>query len=99
MDWTQEMRAKASVREYILVGEVDMGVSGKPWETWGVPGSGNRRGVAPPFEADGFERVALGALSVLQIARSDTPQVRFHSHTVAFRRRPSGTPSHDPDEL
>lgn len=83
-DWTAAIRATPSVREYLLIGEVDMGVSGRPWETWGVgPGE------IAPYVRDGFERVPLGALAVLQIARSDTPHVRFHSHTVAFRRRRS----------
>jgi hypothetical protein len=82
-DWTAAIRAAPSVLEYVLIGEVDMGVSGRPWETWGV----GRAGEVPPYARDGFERIPLGALAVLQIARSDTPHVRFHSHTVAFRRR------------
>ena len=85
-DWTAWMRKTPSVLEYVLIGEVDMGVSGRPWETWGVPTGREPPSAVPPFRADGFDRWDLGALSVLQSARSDTPLVRFHSSTVVFRR-------------
>ena len=35
VDWTAAMRARASVREYVLVGETDDGICGEPWATWG----------------------------------------------------------------
>ena len=35
VDWTAAMRATASVRAYILLGEADDGCCGQPWATWG----------------------------------------------------------------
>uniref|UniRef100_A0A7S0RVG8 Uncharacterized protein n=1 Tax=Pyramimonas obovata TaxID=1411642 RepID=A0A7S0RVG8_9CHLO len=34
-DWTKEVRATTSVQEYLLIGETDDGICGRPWETWG----------------------------------------------------------------
>uniref|UniRef100_A0A7S2WHF1 Methyltransferase domain-containing protein n=1 Tax=Mucochytrium quahogii TaxID=96639 RepID=A0A7S2WHF1_9STRA len=34
-DWTQEIRNTQSVKEYILIGEIDDGCCGHPWRTWG----------------------------------------------------------------
>jgi hypothetical protein len=34
-DWTKEIRATPSVKEYILIGESDDGCCGNNWETWG----------------------------------------------------------------
>jgi hypothetical protein len=34
-DWTSAFRQCASVREYVLVGEIDDGACGHPWKTWG----------------------------------------------------------------
>jgi len=96
VDWTRAIRATPSVQEYLLIGEVDFGVSGTPWETWGIPLTAAAQNEAPPYELDGFRKVPLGALSVLQLARSDTPYVRFHSQTVSFRRQAAG---HEHDEL
>ena len=75
-DWTPAFRAAASVREYILIGERDYGVSGTAAGTWGA---------APA--ADGFVRLDLERLSLLQVCRTDTPAVRFHCKTAVFRRR------------
>lgn len=38
-DWTSKMRATPSVKEYILIGEVDDGICGHPWLTWGFDGA------------------------------------------------------------
>ena len=35
VDWTAGFRACASVRAYLLLGEVDDGCCGRPWATWG----------------------------------------------------------------
>ncbi|KAL3678235.1 hypothetical protein R1sor_021191 [Riccia sorocarpa] len=35
VDWTASMRATDSVLEYILIGEMDDGICGDPWLTWG----------------------------------------------------------------
>ena len=40
VDWTATFRACASVREYVLIGEADDGLCGRPWETWGFRGRG-----------------------------------------------------------
>ena len=34
-DWTAAFRRTASIRAYILLGEVDQGCCGRPWATWG----------------------------------------------------------------
>ena len=34
-DWTPNFRAQRSVRHYVLIGEVDDGCCGLPWQTWG----------------------------------------------------------------
>jgi hypothetical protein len=35
-DWTADIRSTHSVVEYLMVGETDEGICGRPWETWGV---------------------------------------------------------------
>ena len=87
LDLSETFRKAKFVHEYVLIGEVDYGVSGKPWETWGV---GGQRGAEPSYSQQGFDRIPLADLSLLQIARSDTPHVRFHSQTTVFRRTERG---------
>jgi hypothetical protein len=103
VDWTAMFRACASVREYVLIGEADDGICGRPWETWGcrAPGDedgsessseekGESRAARPlaPYEADGFVRVDLPGLSRWQLCRTDERwRSRGASRTVAFRRR------------
>jgi len=82
-DWTAAIRSSPSVQEYILVGEKDYGACGHPKQTWGAPNPL----VDSPWERDRFERIDLDELSLLQISRTDSPYVRFHSQTVLFRRR------------
>jgi len=79
VDLTETFRKAKFVTEYVLIGEVDYGVSGKPWETWGLGGE-------PLYYQQGFNRTTLSELNLLQIARSDTPHVRFHSQTTVFQR-------------
>ncbi|GBG81174.1 hypothetical protein CBR_g31850 [Chara braunii] len=38
VDWTARMRQTPSVREYILIGEMDDGICGHSWLTWGYGG-------------------------------------------------------------
>eukprot|EP00736_Rhodelphis_marinus_P007921 Rmarinus@m.2768 len=40
----------------------------------------------PPFRQDGFERVDLDDISILQVCRSDSPILLFHCRTISFRR-------------
>ena len=103
LDWTAVFRACASVREYVLIGEADDGICGRPWETWGCRGRGEDRSSsdgdddaesiaaphrAAPHEADGFVRVDLPELSRWQLCRTDERwRSRGASRTVAFRRR------------
>ena len=102
VDWTAAFRACASVREYVLVGEADDGICGKPWETWGCRASCDEDGgsssdeeaesraarLPAPYEADGFVRVDLPELSRWQLCRTDERwRSRGASRTVAFRRR------------
>jgi hypothetical protein len=67
-DWTREVRATASVAEYLLIGEADAGSCGHAWLTWGhsfeAIAATERSDAAqpaqtPPYAADGFERVDL----------------------------------------
>ncbi|KAL2642051.1 hypothetical protein R1flu_009638 [Riccia fluitans] len=41
VDWTAPMRTTVSVLEYILIGEMDDGICGDPWLTWGCRASGD----------------------------------------------------------
>ena len=78
VDWTARMRASASVAEYVLVGEADDGMCGRPWETWGynggdgdisgdgdgdIPGDGDGTPPVPPYVRDGFERGDVAGVS------------------------------------
>jgi len=81
LDLTSDFRKSKHVKEYILIGEVDYGVSGTYKETWGLPSKEKA-----PYEKDGFKRIVLEKLSMFQIGRSDHPFVRFHSQTTVFRR-------------
>ena len=87
VDWTAAMRANASVAEYVLVGEADDGMCGRPWETWGyagwdgdipgdgdgdIPGDGDGTPPVPPYVRDGFERGDVAGVSgASQICRAD----------------------------
>lgn len=51
-DWTAAFRAKASVREYILIGESDYGICGHPWRTWGFRGGGYGGGSSSDSESE-----------------------------------------------
>ena len=100
VDWTASFRACAAVREYVLIGEADGGICGRPWETWGFRGRNggsssdddedddeSGRVVAAPYEADGFMRVDLPELSRWQLCRTDERwRSRGASRTVAFVR-------------
>ncbi len=91
-DWTADVRATPSVREYILIGEVGTGNCGDHWKTWGVPMSEEDRiklaGKVPPYVADGFTRNDLDDIKDLQICRTDSsPDDAIHSYTISFRRK------------
>ena len=97
VDWTAAMRANASVAEYVLVGEADDGMCGRPWETWGynggdgdIPGDGDGDGTppVPPYVRDGFERGDVAGVSgASQICRADERwRGTRRSRTVSFRR-------------
>ena len=102
IDWTRQIRACGSVKQYVLLGEADSSTCGDGWATWGVlPIAGCRRcqyeGCArcdygldedsvPPFRAQGFARVDLGPISDVQICRFDSAAVRGFSSAVAFTK-------------
>lgn len=88
VDLTSAFRASRSLTEYILIGEVDYGVSGTARETWGL------QDPEPLYSREGFQRITLEKLSLLQLARSDSPYVRFHSQTTVFRRVPTARDKH-----
>ena len=86
-DWTAAIAATASVHEYVLIGERDYGVSGTSDGTWGLARPGSPVALAVPrWRAEGFVRMDLERLSLLQVCRTDSPAVRFHCKTVVFRR-------------
>jgi len=78
------------VEEYILIGEADNGTCGHNWHTWGNPDFYQHDDAADddivaPYSRDGFKRVDLKELSVLQFSRFDCQRSR-ESKTVSFRR-------------
>eukprot|EP00979_Chaetoceros_neogracilis_P003039 scaffold514_cov222-Chaetoceros_neogracile.AAC.9 len=97
IDWTQEMRDNG-VDEYILIGECDDGNCGDNWLTFGnaefkddiyldVEESKSRTpSIVAPYKADGFERMDLEKISVLQYSRFDS-SVSGSSKTISFRRK------------
>ena len=94
VDWSAAMRSTPSVKEYILVGEIDDGCCGDPWLTWGRRAAGERRESADncepsPYTQDKFQRVDdPDGLSKFQLGRYDGKFYARNSRTTAFRRRP-----------
>ena len=68
------------------------------WVESGTPVARATGRSVPAWRMDGFERVDLDRLSLLQVCRTDSPRVRFHCKTTVFRRLPSVRASSD-DEL
>lgn len=79
------------VDEYILIGECDDGTCGHNFLTWGNPDAyesiDGRECSVPvaPYAEDGYQRVDLEDLSLLQISRFDCKR-SSESKTVSFRR-------------
>ncbi|KAK1749301.1 hypothetical protein QTG54_001240 [Skeletonema marinoi] len=79
------------VDEYILIGECDDGTCGHNYLTWGNPDAyesedGNESSVpVVPYVEDGYQRIELEDLSLLQISRFDCKR-SSESKTVSFRR-------------
>lgn len=79
------------VDEYILIGECDDGSCGHNYLTWGNPDAyesedGSESSVPiPPYAQDGYKRIDLEDLSLLQISRFDCKR-SSESKTVSFRR-------------
>ena len=78
------------VEEYILIGEVDDGTCGHNWYTWGnfdfhtEDDNEVLRSRKTPYEMDGYMRVDLKDLSLLQFSRFDCKR-SSESMTVSFR--------------
>ena len=86
-DWTEAFRACHSIQQYILIGEADSSVCGRPYETWGIPHPSGRstKAAAAPYERQGFERIAL---KIKQIGKTDDPWCRAsRSQTIVFNRK------------
>lgn len=100
-DWTADFRKPQSsihapgesgvgiVDEYILIGECDDGTCGHNFLTWGNPDAyesvdGSEVPV-PPYVGDGYKRIDLEDLSLLQLSRFDCKR-SSESKTVSFRR-------------
>ena len=106
-DWTLDFRAESSLKEYILVGETDVGNCGHNYFTWGNPAFRNHPLQAPdgssvpPSDlvkrkgiadaAATFERVDLDSISKFQLQRYDAPHACGNSSTASFRRISSKT--------
>ena len=86
VDLSQAIRDCSSVREYLLIGESDAGICGRPWETWGFRSWSIPVPSTAPYLIDKFARFDLDSCSQYQIARTDTPGEYFHSNTISFRR-------------
>lgn len=90
IDWSANFRATSSVKEYVLIGEADHGCCGHYEKTWGCDGFTGEPLDEMPYQADGFSRYDLGALSQLQVCRYDSfyESLGFvlRSETVSFRR-------------
>ena len=98
-DWTADFRKPQSsihapgesgvgmVEEYILIGECDDGTCGHNFLTWGNPDAyeGEDSIPAAPYAEDGYQRVELEDLSLMQISRFDCKR-SSESKTVSFRR-------------
>jgi hypothetical protein len=89
IDWTALFRKK-QVDEYILIGEADNGSCGDNWHTWGNYDFCDEEQEVEqqpkvPYEHDGYKRVNLDKLSLLQFSRFDCKQSK-ESMTVSFRR-------------
>ena len=74
VDFSQQIRACASVREYVLLGESDSSTCGDAWVTWGIlPERADEYGIdeatPPPYAADGFVRTELEQISRWSICR------------------------------
>ena len=102
LDWTEAMRACASVHEYILLGEADGAACGDLWATWGVlPAVGCARcgsdgcercdtgldeDSVAPYIDDGFARAELPGVQRYQLCRFDSAAARGFSSAIAFTR-------------
>ena len=81
------------VEEYILIGECDDGTCGHNFHTWGNPDAyeresqddGDENVLVAPYITDGYQRVDLEELSLLQVSRFDCKR-SSESKTVSFRR-------------
>lgn len=77
------------VEEYILIGEADDGTCGHNWYTWGNPAfldsEYEEEQRVAPYRSDGYTRVDLEELSLLQFSRFDCKR-SSESMTVSFRR-------------
>merc|ERR1719491_329356 len=88
VDFTSDFRERGQVEEYILIGEADNGSCGHNWLTWGNPDFKSTEGddCTAPCVADGYQRVNLDDLSLLQMSRFDCKR-SSESMTVSFRRK------------
>ena len=103
VDWTEAVRACASVRGYVLLGEADSSTCGDLWATWGVlPPVGCARcefegcgrcdtgldeDSVAPYKEDGFARASLESVAHFQICRFDSAAARGFSSAVVFTRQ------------
>lgn len=92
VDWTEQIRKRKSVEEYLLIGRADEDVVGKGWETWGNDWTAEHEGQTPPFVKDGFTKEILEEISEVQIhhmAYDADTRSRYPSITASFRRHTS----------
>mmetsp|Transcript_23575 Transcript_23575/g.38270 ORF Transcript_23575/g.38270 Transcript_23575/m.38270 type:complete len:234 (+) Transcript_23575:2-703(+) len=78
----KEVTSERLVEEYVLIGEADDGTCGHNWHTWG--NTDFKTEDAAPRDLNGYERVDLSDLSLLQLSRFDCER-SSESVTVSFR--------------
>lgn len=85
-DWSQTFRDTNSCMEYVCIGDIDTGITGHVWLTWGNSHLPEDQRPKAPYAKDGWTRHDVPDVSRYQISRLDKYGCWFNSTTVAFRR-------------
>jgi len=88
-DWTQFFRDQSFIQEYIIIGDIDTGVTGHVWLSFGNSHLPPDQRPEPPYLRDNWSRFDLNEVSRFQISKLDKYGSWFNSSTVSFRRNES----------
>ena len=100
-DCTAAFRATKNVDEYILIGRANSGFCGDEWQTWGknrIPKNRfpdnmevwkQRQNQLPPYKQDGFKKVYMNDLMLMQLSRLNIVSENLRTRTVSFKKIPS----------